>query len=349
MRLTILSFFFIFSTMAFGQNKIAESVHREYDVGHFNGSILYIDENDSIKINKGYANFQFQVKINNDTRFPIASMTKLFTTVCILQLQEKGLIHLEDKVGKYIQELPVDCKDISIKELLLHQSGLENEPIKAVVNPYTLDGYISNFVKIADKDRSEFNYNNVDYVLLSKVIENSTKKPFSVAIEDLILKPLSLVNSGFVKEEEVILDLAYGYHNYSFGEGKKEMPLYNDRRFISNYYGAGGMYSTIDDLYKFVIALRDNKLINQASTSKYLLTAQTNNNIDWLLGKPTYGFFFNEAKGFYRRGGSIDGFNTEMIIDKNFNKIMIILCNTDTADLPLLATKLYLLTTNNDK
>lgn len=334
--------FLFLPLIVLGQNDIQQIVNSEFEKGHFNGTVFYADGKQSVKINKGFSNIQFDVAIDNNTRFPIASVTKLFTSIAVLQLQEKGLIDLKDKIGKYIPNLPENCNDITIRDLMTHHSGLENEPIKAVVNKYSIDDYIRNFVKKSSNDTLKFNYNNVDFVLLSKVIENITKETFSQPIEDMIIQPLKLENTGFVSENDIIKNLAYGYHNYSFGEGEKEEPLFNDRRYISNYFGAGGMYSTTEDLYKFLLALKDNKLISEKSKNEFLLKTQTDDFGDWLSGKPTFGFYYDDKENVYRRSGSIDGFNAEIIVNKDFDKILIILCNTDTADLQTLANRIYL-------
>ncbi|WP_166924556.1 serine hydrolase domain-containing protein [Flavobacterium poyangense] len=336
-----LSLFLLFPLFLSAQNNLQKTITQEYKKGHFNGSILFFDGKQTQKINKGFSNIQFDVEINNNTRFPIASITKLFTSLAILQLQEKDLIDIKDAVGKFIPELPENCQNISIKDLLTHHSGLENEPIKAVVNKYTIDNYIKEFVKKSSKDTLKFNYNNVDFILLSKVIEKITKKDFSKSIEDLITKPLKMTNTGFVKESEVIKHLAYGYHNYSFGKGEKNKPLFNDRRFISNYYGAGALYSTTEDLYKLLIALRNNELISEKSKNNFLLKPQNDEFVDWISGKPTFGFYYDDKANVYRRSGNIDGFNSEIITNKDFDKILIILCNTDTADLQNLANNIY--------
>src|SRR5690606_11704685 len=340
MKFFLTTFLFI-PLILFGQNNIEEIINQEFEKGHFNGTVLYYDGNQTQKISKGFSNIQFDVEIDNKTRFPIASITKLFTTLAIIQLQEKGLINFNDRIEKFIPNISEECKNITIEDLIIHHSGLENEPIKAVVNKYSIDDYINEFVKKSQNDTLKFNYNNVDFVLLSKIIAVVTTKPFSKSIEELILKPLKLENTGFVSENEVIKNLAYGYHNYSFGEGKKDEPLFNDRRYISNYFGAGGIYSTTEDLLKLLIALKDNTLIYEKSKTQYLLKPQVDEYIDWLSGKPTFGFYYDENLNVYRRSGNIDGFNSEIITNKNFDKILIILCNTDTADLQNLANKIY--------
>lgn len=335
------------STFCFGQKKQIDNIlNKEYELGHFNGSILVIKNKKVItNLNKGFANLQFKVPIDNNTKFPISSTTKLFTAIAILQLQEKNIIGFNDKISSYIDSLPDNCKNITISDLLLHNSGLSNEPIKAYLSKYKLDDFIEDFVSIKEEaDTTNFNYNNVDYILLSKVIESATKNSFAQAVKDQIIKPLKLQNTGFVNESEIVRNLAYGYHNYTFGIGKIGDKLYNDHRYLSNYFGAGQMYSTTHDLYNLITALRDDKLISKQSRLKYLTKSQKNIYIDWLQGSPTYGFFLDDKTysfPVFRRGGNIDGFNSVIITDKEFNRILIILCNTDTADLKEISNKIF--------
>ncbi|TVZ26519.1 CubicO group peptidase (beta-lactamase class C family) [Gillisia sp. Hel_I_86] len=342
----------LISTFCFGQKEQIDSIiDKEYELGHFNGSILIAKNGKVItKLNKGFANLQFKVPINNNTKFPIASTTKLFTAILILKLQEKGELQFNDKITKYIDSLPKRFGDITVSDLLLHKSGLANEPIKAYLSKYKIDDFIKNFVKKKQSlDTIDFNYNNVDYVLLSRIIEKITNENFSKAIENLILKPLKLTNTGFVNESEVINNLAYGYHNYTFGSGKPEDKIYNDRRFISNYFGAGQIYSTTQDLHILIKALSNDQLISRKTRIKYLTTKQNEIYIDWLQGYSTYGFFLdNKTYSFpvIRRGGNIDGFNSEIIMDKEFNRILIILCNTDTADLKEISNKIFCISVN---
>src|SRR5690606_34214080 len=98
--------FLFLPLILFGQNDIQQIVNSEFEKGHFNGTVFYADGKQSVKINKGFSNIQFDVAIDSNTRFPIASVTKLFTSLAILHLQEKGLIDLKDKIGKYIPNLP---------------------------------------------------------------------------------------------------------------------------------------------------------------------------------------------------------------------------------------------------
>lgn len=323
------------------QASLQEIIKDEHQKGRFNGVALLLKGDTIDRAYQGFANFQFEVAIAQKTRFPIASMSKLFTALAILQLQEQEKLTLNDEIGQFIFDLPSDCQHITIRDLLVHRSGLENEPIRAVTTKFTLDEYIQTFVKRLAANGNGFNYNNVDYILLSKIIETVTNSPFDEAMSNLILRPLDLADTGFVRERNIIKNLAYGYHNYSFGEGDPGDPLFNDRRYISNYHGAGAMYSTPEDLLTLLFAIRDNKLVSQNTKQQFLLCVQDVQYVDWLGGKPTFGFYFDPKKQVYRRSGNIDGFNAQIITNSTFDKILIVLCNTDTADLSNLSNKVY--------
>ncbi|WP_126971212.1 serine hydrolase domain-containing protein [Gynurincola endophyticus] len=344
-KMKYLLYLFLFcSARLHGQQDATAFIHQQFEKGHFNGAVLIADQHQTIlDIQKGYANFQFSVPVTHHTKFPVASVTKLFTTIALLQLYEKQLLQFSDPVGKYIDYLNDSCKNVTISELLLHYSPLENEPIRAYTSKFKLDDYIKTFVKNSTRGNRKFNYNNVDYVLLSKVIEKITRLSYAKAIDSLILQPLQLTNTGFVEEGEVIAQLAYGYHNYTFGTGSKTDKLYNDRRYLSNYYGAGQIYSTTYDLHRLLLAIKNNQLITEKTKQLYMVKSQTNDYIDWLKGKPTYGFFYDDKhlqRALLRRSGSIDGFNSEIIISADFSYWVIILCNTDTGDLKLIGKRL---------
>ncbi|NML66242.1 serine hydrolase [Hymenobacter sp. RP-2-7] len=334
------------ATQAFAQNKIAALTTAEYEAGHFNGTLLAVRNGRVVsQVNRGSANFQFGVPIDADTRFPIASMTKLFTAILVLQLVEKGQLKLDDRAASYLPDLPVACRAITIRELLTHTSGLKNEPVKAYQAAYSTAEFVRNFVaKDSTKQVAAFNYNNVDYIVLTRVLEMVTKKPFAAVVQAAILTPLQMHDSGVIAEARIIPRLAYGYHNYTFGNGSAKDTLRNDRRYLANYAGAGALYSTTADLYKLVQGLKAHTLLSAKTSAEYLLKPQQANFLDYARGYPTIGFFYNDkmvAHPILERRGSIDGFNSVLLTDKDFTKVVIILTNTDQADLEKFGDKVY--------
>ena len=335
-----------FTTQAFGQNKIAALATAEYKAHHFNGTILAAKNGHVVsQVEKGKANLQFGVPIASDTRFPIASMTKLFTGILALQLVEKAQLELNAKASTYLPDLPAACQRITIMELLTHCSGLKNEPVKAYQTAYSTTEFVRNFVLNDSSNVSHaFNYNNVDYIVLTRILETITKKSFANLVQSNILIPLQMHDSGIITESRVIPRLAYGYHNYTFGKGSSKDTLLNDRRYISNYAGAGALYSTATDLYKLVEGLKAYKLLSAKTTEAYLLKPQQTTFLDYARGYPAIGFFYNDktfAIPVLERRGSIDGFNSVLLTNKEFSKVVIILTNTDQGDLEKLGDKVY--------
>jgi CubicO group peptidase (beta-lactamase class C family) len=337
----------VISNGAFAQNTFATILEKEYQAGHFNGAALVVQHGKVVaRVNRGFANMQFAVPVSNSTRFPIASMTKTFTAILILQLVEKGQLRLEDNAARYVPDLPADCQHIPIKDLLTHYSGLQNEPIPAYKAQYSTTEYVKKYVvKKEPQEAPAFHYTNVDYVLLTRIAEVVAKKPFARLLQDNILTPLGMHDSGIIKESVVTPALAYGYHNYTFGAGTKADTLLNDSPwYLSNYAGAGAMYSTPEDIYKLVQGLKSHRLLSAKTTAAFLTKPQQPVYMEGIRGYPTLGLYYNDktfARPLLERRGSINGFNSALLTDLQFDNVVILLTNTDTADLELLGDKLY--------
>lgn len=347
MKQLIVFAFLLISHIAYSQGEIKAIINAEYEAGRFNGALLAIKDGKVFsKINKGNANFQFAVPITDQTRIPIASMTKTFTAILTLQMYEKSLLKLEDRISTYLPDLPPGCQDITILDLLTHHSGLKNEPLQAYTSRASSEDYLKKYtVKKEAGTVSSFNYNNVDYIVLSRILEIVSQKPYAELLRSNILKPLGMENTGLIVESEVISNLAYGYHNYTFGSGSKQDTLYNDPLvYLSNYTGAGAVYSTTGDLYKLVQALKTNKLLSVKTKSSFLTKPQKSKFIEYARGYPTIGFYLNDktfSKPVLERRGSINGFNSLMLMDCELENVVIILTNTDTGDLEEIGDKVF--------
>lgn len=341
-----LAVFLALTTQVFAQHPITVLATAAYKKGHFNGTILAAKNGRIVsQVSQGEANIQFGVPINANTRFPVASMTKLFTAILTLQLVEKGQLRLDAAIVTYLPDLPKACQTITIKELLTHSSGLKNEPVRAYQTAYSTKEFVQHFVvKDSTKTDHTFNYNNVDYIVLTHLLETVTKKPFAALVQANILTPLQMHDSGVVNEARIIPHLAYGYHNYTFGTGSVKDTLRNDRRYVANYAGAGALYSTATDLYKLVQGLRTHTLLSVKIIETYLLKPQNPKFLEYTRGYPTIGFFYNDktfATPLLERRGSIDGFNSALLTNPDFTKVVIILTNTDQADLEKLGDAVY--------
>ncbi|SET35130.1 serine hydrolase domain-containing protein [Hymenobacter actinosclerus] len=344
--LLLLPFVLLLTRSAAAQTRLDSVLTAEYQAGHFNGAVLAITNGRVVaRVNRGYANLQFAVPITDSTRFPIASMTKTFTALLTLQLQEQGRLKLTDKAAAYLPELPANCQNVTLLDLLTHYSGLKNEPVQAYAARLTTLEFVRAYV-VRDETKTApgFNYNNVDYILLTRVLEAVSGRPYPALLQALILTPLGLKNTGVLTDQRIIANLAYGYHNYSFGENSKQEPLKNDNRELANYAGAGAVYSTAADLGKLVEALRTHRLLRPQTTAQLLIKPQQPAYLDYARGRPSIGFYVNNrtfAQPVLERRGSIEGFNSALLVSPDFRTTLIMLCNTDTGDLEKIGDALY--------
>ncbi len=172
----------------------------------FNGSAL-VARKGKVLLQKGYGwrNAITRMPNKSDTRFPILSITKPFTAIVILKLQEEGKLSVQDKLTKYFPDYPNGHK-IKIHHLLTHSSGIYNytEPVgtedSALVNyPISRQKVLDIFVKapVEFAPGKRYSYNNSGYFLLGLIIESVTGKPYETVVRELIFRPLNMANSGF--------------------------------------------------------------------------------------------------------------------------------------------------------
>ncbi len=234
---------------------------QKYDL--FSGTILIV-KNGKTLVNKGYgyANYQHKVKNSPSTKFRMASLSKMFTHLAILQLAEKGGLHLNDKIEKYLPDFPNGDK-ITIQHLIDHSSGiphLNNFPQydQIAKEHYTVEEVITLF-----KDKPlDFNpgekktYSNSGYVLLVFIIEKVSGSSYAKYLEENIFQPAGMKNSGHDSGTQLIENMADGYMMNLEGKGLQK-PLYYDP---SIKIGGGSLYSTTEDLFLFSKAYQEGKL-----------------------------------------------------------------------------------------
>jgi len=304
------------------QQKVDEYIDAHMQMNQFSGSIL-IAKNDQILVNKGYGftNYSYDIKNAPETKFRIGSLSKGFTAVAILQLEEKGLLNIDDKLKKYIPDYPQGDK-ITIKNLLTHTSGIPNHTEfedfnkERRVYEYSILETIETFKSksLRFNPGEKFDYSNSNYILLGYIIEQISKLSYSEFIEQNIFKPLNMTNSGFENPEKIIKNLAQGYC-------KKENEIEKAKyRNMSNAHASGALYSTVEDLYKWDRALYSEALISNESKEKMFTEFKSN-----------YGFGWGIVDVFDHKmiahSGEIDGFTSNISRFINDDISIIILSN----------------------
>ncbi len=328
---------FAISSVAAGSPKI-ESQNREkliedylqvyVKLDRFSGSIL-VAKDDKIIINKGYgfANYELQAENTPQTKFRIGSVTKQFTAMAIIQLEEKGLLNTDDHINKYLPDYPNGDK-ITIHHLLTHTSGIPSftsfpDFKKESVLPTTPLQIIDKFKnkELLFPPGTKYKYSDSEYILLGYIIEKVAGKTYQEYLNENIFKPLNMSNTNYDNPKLILKNRASGY---VYEDGILYNAGYND---MSVPFAAGALYSTTEDLYKWDRALYQNTLVKKSSLSKIFTP---------YMGNYGYGWFIDDFYSHKRiwHHGYIDGFCaiTTRFIDNN--SCIIILSNL--IDTPIL-------------
>ena len=294
----------------------------------------------------GVADRAFEVPVNDETEFKIASITKAFTAVLILQLNEEGRIDLNKTIRAYLPTYGGEAGDrVTIRNLLNHTSGMQNldagltsyeEALKTGIvhyqMPFTTDQLISKFCseKLVHEPGKVFDYNNADYFILGKIVEAVSGKRFDEVLQERILQPLGMKDSGMAYQHEIIKNLASTY--YTTNKGKtfvNDMPVY-----IENWYAAGAMYSTPSDLLRFANALFGGVLLKPATLEQMLTPGLNGYGFGVWIGFPDFGGKHYRA---VNRPGGVMGANASLRhfdgVGFNESVDVVILSNTNATDL----------------
>ena len=303
--------------------KIEEYMNIDGQNEMFSGALLVM-RSGKVVFEKSYgmANYELNVPNTIDTKFRIGSMTKAFTAVLIMQLQEKGLLNVNDKVAKYLPNYPNGDK-ITLHNLLSHTSGIPdvlNTPDFNDKSPLTPEELINTFKdKPLDfKPGSQYEYSNSNYFLLGYIIEKITGQPYETALNENILKPLNMNCSGYEVNQAIIKNRASGYSISN--EDVFSNPDYLD---MSVAYAAGAMYSTVSDLYKWDRALYEEKLLKKESLQKIFTPNLDNYGYGWVI-EQSYG-----RKTIWH-DGAVNGFSSIIARYTNEDICIIMLQNNDT-------------------
>lgn len=344
----LLFYLFIINNNLFAQKSDLNNFIKKYATQHeFNGTIL-VQKDKKILYHQsfGIAERAFNTPITNQTRYQVCSITKTFTAVLILQLVEKGKINLNQKIIDYLPSYQGEAgTKVSIHQLLNHTSGMKNVDTAKDANfmrygigffhtPYTLSEIVTKFCSdpLVNEPGTKFDYNNGEYMILGRILEEIYKMPYEQILNQQILHPLGMSNSGLLSHYKLIKNLATPYYRSETQSTIPNLPV-----FVEDFSASGAMYSCTTDLIKFDQALFDLKLINKESLDQLLTPG---------LDEYGYSVWIRGGKGKdvkykrMERYGRIMGANAAWFHYLNGNVTVMILSNTNFTDLGRFAMKI---------
>jgi len=284
--------------------KTDEILTAYHEYGQFQGAVLVAVKGEVIYRKAfGYANMEWEIPNTPETKFTIASLGKAFTAAIVLQLMEEGRLKLEDPLSKHLSTYRKDIgNEVTIHHLLSHTAGIpwgpDNWPQEKFAKHYSLDDLvrIANQQELAFEPGTEFRYCNSCYNLLGAMIEEVTGGTFEDELQKRILDRAGMKSTGLVEHNSILKNRGAGYNHLATGEIVNG-PL-QDQSYTT---GAGGMYSTVDDLYRWDQALYGDKILS--SKSRELMFTSYLNNAGYGWNVETY-----VKNGVEARGTMISGF-----------------------------------------
>lgn len=251
---------------------------------------------------QGYRDLANQIPNTIDTKFATASAGKVFVAVAILQLIEQGKLSFDSKIGDLLSfDLHNIDKDINISQLLNHTSGIPDYFDESIMDDY--DELWTDYPNYKIRKNSDllplfidkpmmyekgerFQYNNTGYVILALIIEEIIKKPFDQYLNEAIFTPCQMNDTGYYELDRLPSKCACAY---IWDEERNE--------YYTNIYsvdvkgtGAGGAFTTVNDIERFWDALLSYKLLSEEMTNN-MLSVQATSSHNEIYG---YGVWFRK-------------------------------------------------------
>ncbi len=301
----------------------------------FMGSVL-VAQDGKVVFSKGYgfANLEWDVPNSPTAKFRLGSVTKQFTAACILLLEERGKLKIDDPVKKYMPDAPAAWDKVTIFNLLTHTSGIPSftgfpdyASTEAIAT--TPEKLVARFrdKPLEFQPGEKWNYSNSGYVLLGYLIEKISGQSYSQFVQDNIFTPLGMKDSGYDSNSAIIAHRAAGY-------APSDKGLINAGYIdMSIPLSAGALYSTTEDLLRWEQGLFGGKLLSVASLQK--MTTPFKNDYAFALA-------VRDANGHkvIEHGGGIEGFNTQLSYYPDDKLTIVVLANQNTGATGDIASKL---------
>lgn len=327
--LSLLSFFLLIAPLsAQTEDQVDHFIHAEMKKQHIPGVALAVIKSGKIIKAKGYglANVETNTPVTRDSVFKIGSISKPIIAMGIMLLVEEGRISLDDKVSRYLDGTPETWKDVTVRHLLSHTSGIIREApgfdatrtqpdAEVIKTAYSLP---LNF-----KPGEKYEYSNVGYFALAEIVHKVSGKPWSEFLSERIFKPLGMSSTRTTTFDEIVPHRAAAY---SFAKDKL-----TNAEITFALRPSGAFLSTLSDLIKFEAALDGPDFLKPETRKAMWTPFKFNDGTSSMYG---LGWRTEEINGIKRigHGGNLNGFKSfyGRFVDEGLT--IIVLTNLDQVD-----------------
>jgi CubicO group peptidase (beta-lactamase class C family) len=289
-----------------------------------NGQLAYVQA-------YGAARLEPRTPATPDMRYSIGSISKQFTAVAILLLQEQGKLSLDDKVAKFIPDL-TRANEVTIRQLLSHTSGYQDYWPQDYVMPFMLKPVTAQKIldmwakKPLDFDPgTKWQYSNTNFVIAGVIIEKTARMPMLQFLREKIFARLEMKSVMNIDQEKLEETDPTGYMRYALG------PLHPAPKEGKGWlFAAGELAMPASDLAKWDISIIDQKLMNPASYQQLGTEVQLKNGLGSRYG---LGVSLGMIAGHraLSHGGEVSGFTAQNIVFPDERVAIVVLTNQDAA------------------
>ena len=318
------------------------------DTGLFSGAVLVAEKGKVIyKEAFGSANREWDIPNTTDTKFRLASVSKQFCSMLVMQLVQEGRLSLKDKITAHLPYYRKDTGDrITVHHLLSHQSGIKDYTASFDYRsttsrlPFDPDEFIKLHCSgdLLHEPGTIYAYCNAGYSILGRIVEKVTFKTFEQNLQERIFEPVGMAHSGYDRHRYVLPKRASGYTRGSFG--------YENADYIdmdSSPGAAGAIYSTVEDMFRWDRALCTDQLLDEKHRDLMFTPnrdvpevkeaggrPQSNYGYGWQIYTRTHPVTKKKVK-VINHGGAIHGFRAMENRLPEEDSFVIVLCNQGDA------------------
>ena len=319
-----------------------DEILQTYDSVGSPGASVLVYEKGKVIYAKGYGikNGTTGEKVTSSTCFRLASLTKQFTAMCILQLYQQVKLSLDSPAYKYLDSMPAYTHSITIRNLLTHTSGLVDyeDLIPASQTRQVLDRDCLRLMHATNglyfTPGSAYRYSNTGYALLALIVQRVSGEDFAGYLRRHIFQPLGMYSTIALEEGKSRVK------NRALGHSRTENGwMVTDQSLTSAVLGDGGIYTNVLDYSRWISALLNNKLITDSLQQIAWQRAKLNN------GSPVnygFGWHIDEIRGSFQphHSGSSIGFRNHILLFPEQQRAIVLLTNRDEGNPLLLAQQI---------
>ncbi|MBD3580995.1 serine hydrolase [Flavobacterium selenitireducens] len=343
----------LFTQFAGAQDRVAKIdslLNALYAEKSINGNFLVAEKGNVIyKKSFGLANERTNEKLDENSIFELASVSKQFTAMAIMILSEKGKLNLDDDFSTYLPELS-HYKGITVRNLLHHTGGLPDymnlmdslsDKTKIVSNKDIIAVFAKHKPAVVFKPNTKFEYSNTGYALLGSIIEKTSGKSFGDYLAASIFKPLQMKNTFVYNRRFQPRKVAHYAFGYVYSKSAKKYILPDDSPennyvvWLDGIVGDGTVNSTVNDLLKWDRALYTNKLLSENGMKQLFEAGTLSDNSKTKYGM---GFFVDDNPDFGKlanHSGGWPGYVTYIDRHLDHDKTIIALQNHEGVKVPI--------------